>query len=279
MSQMILIGSANGNVYTYDTITHQLKPYSRPDKTGVMGLAKYEEHLFVASRGMITRYTDGYPSVCNGSYTNCPQFHQLLVYQRKVYITCTAINEIWIFDTDLNLLNKKLIKPPLHTKPVSLKTNYNHLNSICHYKGSFYVGLNWFTAKQYGRSGVCVLDHGMRELYRFEHGWETHGFTFVDNKQYVLCATSNAANKSVNHPLRAGLMVDGKLVFEHSTDIFCKAFVVAADRIYLFGGGIAARQQRSNVDGTIYELDRDFNLLDTYQFDGTGQFCGGMLLS
>ena len=278
MSQIILIGSANGKTYIYDTSTHKLEPYDKPYKTGVMGLAKSDGHLFIASREMIVRHTKGCPPISQKFSINSPQFHQLMVHQKKIYITCTSINEIWIFDYNLKLLAKKCIAPPNPNVPVSWKRNYNHVNSICYHNDLFYVGLNWFTSKQYGKSGVGVFNNDFEEQRRFEYGWETHGFTFVDDQPYALCATSSPIGKSINHPKRAGLMVDGKLVFEHPIDIFCKAFVITTDRIYLLGGNVAVRHQRGNVEGIIYALDRDFNLLTTHQFDGTGQFCGGMLL-
>ena len=278
MSQVILIGSSNGQIYTYDISTYKLELYNKPDNTGVMGLAKCDRHLFIASREMIIRHTEGHSPISRKFSANAPQFHQLMVHQRKVYITCTAINEIWIFDYNLNLLAKKHIAPPNPNAPVAWKGNYNHANSICYYNGSFYVGLNWLTSKQYGKSGVCVFNDDFKEQRRFEYGWEIHGFTFVDNQPYALCATSNPIGKSVNHPQRAGLMVNGKLVFEHPIDVFCKAFVIATNRIYLLGGNVAVRHRRGNVGGVIYELDRNFNLLTTHQFVNTGQFCGGMLL-
>lgn len=278
MSKVILVGNANGQIYTYNIITHKLEPYDKPDKRAVMGFGRCGKHLFISSKEMIFRYTDGTPTICKKFQTYSPQFHQLLVHKGNIYITCTAINEIWIFDYDLNLLAKKRITPPNPKNPIVFKQNYNHANSICYHDGLFYVGLNWFTSTQHGKSGVCVLNQNFEEQKRFEYGWQLHGFTFVDNKPYALCATHNDMSRKMNHPRRAGLMVDGKLVFEHSIDVFCKALIVTMDRIYMFGGGIAARHQRGNVSGTIYVLDKEFNLLETHHFDGTGQLCGGMLL-
>lgn len=281
MSQTILIGSMNGKIHTYDTTTHKLNIYDQPDNRGVMGLARCGEHLFVSSREMIMRqqypFIDNNDSIHKKFPIDSPQFHQLLLHHKKVYITCTAINEIWIFDYDLTLLEKKRITPPKANMPIQLKANYNHLNSICYHSGYFYVGLNWLTSTQYGKSGVCVLNQNLEEQNRFEYGWETHGFTFVDDQKYALCAVSGS-DKTIAHPRRAGLMVDGKLVFEHPTDIFCKAFVTTEDRIYLFGGSVATRGQRGNICGVIYILDRNFNLLNTFNFKGYGQFCGGIVL-
>lgn len=280
MSQTILIGSMNGKIYTYDVITQKLKVYDQPDNRGVMGLARCKNHLFISSREMIMRQE--YPRTGNNSIqkkfqTDSPQFHQLLLHHGKVYITCTAINEIWIFDYNLTLLERKRITPPSQNNPIALKKNYNHANSICYHNGLFYVGLNWLTSTQYGKSGVCVLDQNLKEQKRFEYGWETHGFTFVDSHQYALCATSRT-DINITHPCRAGLMVNHQLVFEHPVNIFCKAFIVDKEHIYIVGGDVATRDQRGNVNGILYILDRNFKLLHTIQFTNTGQFCGIALI-
>jgi len=276
MSQTIIVGSMNGKIYTYDTATQKLKIYCQPDNRGVMGLARYENHLFASSRELIVRQE--YPHINTKSIRkkfqiDSPQFHQLLLHHKKLYITCTAINEIWVFDYDLTLLERKRIAPPNRNSPVALKRNYNHANSICYHNGLFYVGLNWLTSTQYGKSGVCVLNQDLQEQNRFEYGWESHGFTFVDNKPYALCATSGT-DKNISHPRRAGLMVDGQLVFEHPTDIFCKAFIVDKDYIYVVGGDVAIRDQRNDANGVIYTLDRNFQLLNTVKFINAGQLCG-----
>lgn len=279
MQKTILIGSMNGKIYTYNTATRKFDPYDQPDNRGVMGLARDEKHLFVSSRTRIMRQE--YPRTNNNTIQrdfpiDSPQFHQLLLHDEKVYITCTAINEIWIFDYNLTLLERKQITPPLHTRQFSYKTNYNHVNSICYHKGLFYVGLNWFTRIQYGRSGVCELDNNLEELRRFEYGWESHGFNFVDNKPYALCAVSGT-DKKISHPRRAGLLVDHKLVFEHPTNMFCKAFAVDKDYIYLVGGDVITRNARGDANGIMYILDRNFRLIDTVVFEGVGQLCGVML--
>ena len=281
MSRKILVGSMNGKIYIYDTVTQELDAYDQPDNKGIMGLARHEEHLFVSSREMVMRQAfphDADNSVRKEFPTDSPQFHQLLLHGKKVYITCTAINEIWVFDYDLKLLERKRIVPPNPKSPIALKSNYNHANSICYHNGLFYVGLNWLTSTQYGKSGVCVFNQNLEEQERFEYGWETHGFTFVDGKPYALCATSDPVDKKINHPHLAGLMFDNQLVFQHPIDVFCKAFVVDSDRIFIFGGEVATRTKRGNICGMVYILDRNFNLLNTIRFNNTGQFCGAMLI-
>jgi len=277
MSKTIMLGSMNGHVYLYDIASRQLQSYSKFDNSGVMGLQIEGGYLFAASRKKIRRYPykqiDGQKIGVTFSSVRSPEFHQLLVHEQRIYITCTAINEVWVLDLDLNILSKHKIKPPRPNAPVELKKNYNHLNSICYHNGVFYVGLNWFTSTQYGMSGVCMLDDQLNEIHRLQYGWETHGFTFVDNKPYALCATSGT-DKNVHHPRHAGLMVDEELVFEHPTDVFCKAFAVDEDCIYLVGGDVATRDKRGTSGGVIYMLDRDFRLLDTIKFDNTGQLCG-----
>ena len=282
MNKKILIGNMNSKIYAYDIDTQKLSTYCDTEGNGMMGLARDGEHLFVSSREMVMRQK--YPfdksddALCMKFPNESPQFHQMMIHHGEIYLTCTLLNEIWVFSNELKLLGKRTIRPPNAHKPVELKVNYNHLNSICFHKDRFYVGLNWLTLEQYGKSGVCVLDTKLRELRRFPYSWEMHGFTFVDGKQYALCASSKLAGRVMGHPLVAGLIVEDEVVFEHSTDVFCKAFVVSDDHIYLLGGDVAQRDERKNACGFIYILDRTFNLLDTLKFEDTGQFCGGLLL-
>jgi len=278
----LMIGSMNGSMYLFDTDSGELTPYDKPDDKGIMGLARHGDYLFVSSREMVMRQK--YPldksedSLCLKFPKESPQFHQMMVHHGEIYLTCTSLNEIWVFNSELRLLGKRKITPPNPKQPAIWKLNYNHLNSICFHNDRYHVGLNWFTPNQYGKSGVCVLDTKFRELRRYEYGWEMHGFTFVDGKPYALCASSKLAGRAMEHPIVAGLIVDDEVVFEHSTDVFCKALVVSDDRIYLLGGDVAPREDRGTSRGFIYVLDREFNLLDTLKFDGTGQFCGGILL-
>lgn len=282
MHETILIGSMNSEVYAYDIDTQKFSTYCDTKGSGIMGLARYGEYLFVSSREMIMRQKYPFDKSEDSLYLEfteeSPQFHQMMIHHGEIYLTCTLLNEIWVFNSELRLLGKRKITPPNPKQPVGLKINYNHLNSICFHNDRYHVGLNWLTSQQYGRSGVCVLDTKFRELRRYQYSWEMHGFTFVDGKPYALCASSKLAGRVMKHPIVAGLIVDDKLVFEHSTDVFCKAFVVSDDRIYLLGGDVTPRDDRKNACGFIYILDREFNLLDILKFEDTGQFCGGLIL-
>jgi len=174
---------------------------------------------------------------------------------------------------DLTLLEQHKIAPPVVGRGVRYRDNYNHLNNVVCHEGKFYVCLNWLTNKQFGSSGVAVLDSNWEELERFEYGWEAHAFQFVDGRKYALCGSSDRI-KPVNHPCRAGLMVEGELVFEHETDVFCKDLLLTHDRIYIVGGGVGNRESRGKRDGHLYILSRDFDLLYEINFARSGGFCG-----
>lgn len=155
--------------------------------------------------------------------------------------------------------------------------NYNHVNYVDFHQGKFYVDLNWFTRRQYGPSGVAVYDENWRELERFKFGWESHGFKVKDGHKYALCGSSGAI-KEINHPHKAGLMVDGKLVFEHDPSVlFAKDFCVSDDKIVIVGGAVEKRCSRKSSDGIIFILDRDFNLQTKRSFESTGGFKGVIL--
>ena len=174
---------------------------------------------------------------------------------------------------DFGNLEVYRVKPPMENAPVKRKSNYNHLNNIFFHKNKFWVDLNWLSKVQYSNSGVAVLDKDMNELERFEYGWETHAFCWLDDKKFALCAVAGN-NRKIRHPKRAGLLVDNELVFEHDIDVFCKYFIRHDDYYYLVGGTVVERDARQVKDGTIFVLDKNFSLVNTQYFCGMGGFCG-----
>lgn len=270
MTRLYLAGGAS--LYLYDLNTGKLETVLSKAKESLMGLSYHGEELMAAAKSKIFRVKGTEVLSCH-QFNARPDFHRSEIYDGTYYITCTAINEVWTMTPDdvLNF-NRHAIAPPLPGK-VKYKDNYNHLNSIFMHDDKFYVCLNWLTSEQYGPSGVAVLDESWKELDRFEYGWEAHSFRIIEGLRYVICGSSGLI-KDVNHPYRAGLLVDGELAFEHPTDVFCKDFCVIGDYIYMVGGGVAHREARHKMRGVLYILDRNLHKVDEREFEGSGGFCG-----
>ena len=276
-SGRIYIAGEGGNLYLYDFQTDTLSRLGidMPGRSEtLMGLVRHNGRLFVGAKTRI--YGMGKDGIQSDCFSPRPDFHQMDVFDGCLYTTCTAINEVWKFNMNLDLLAKHKVDPPIKERPVGYKVNYNHLNNIFRHEGRYYVCLNWLTEKQYGPSGVAVLDEDMNELERFEYGWELHAFCIIGGSRFAICGSSGGHAK-VNHPHRSGLMVDGSFAFEHDPVVFCKDFCMDEGHIYIVGGDSSEREMRHKAHGTLYVLDRHFNKLFERKFDRTGGFCGCLL--
>ena len=246
-----------------------------------MGLCQDGEMLFVASQSRLfsLNMADFSLSKRTRKYVPSPGLHQMNAYDGKLYATATKRNQIWIFDRQLNRIGKIRITPPLPHKKTRYKKNYNHINNIVRHEGAFFLNLNWLTEKQYAESGVLVCDNDFRELDKFEFAWESHDFQFIDGKMMAICSTSGG-DKKILHPGRSGLMVDGKLKWEHDPDeSFCKALCHDAEHIYICGGMKAERAKRKDTAGVIYVVDKkDYGLIRKIKQDGLLGIRGALLL-
>jgi hypothetical protein len=267
----IYIVSENGSLYYWDG-KRLITQFHRITPDYLMGITEHKGVVYLSSRSQILSFQRRRLSGMKKSEVFKPpcDFHHAEVIDSKLYVTVTRFNEIWVFDLELNLLEKHIIAPPKKGK--AKKPNYNHINKIIKHEDKFYVNLNWFE-KQFGPSGVAVLDSDMNELERYKMGWQTHGFRFIDDKRYVLCAST--PGKKLDHPHSAGLMVENELVFEHDPDeYFCKDFEVTEKNIYIVGGSASKRDDRKFADGVLFVLDRNFKLLKKHTFESTGGFKG-----
>lgn len=267
MSDNLYIAGGS-SLYRFDG---ELSPVLSKTKESMMGLAWRGDTLYAGAKSKIYTVRQGKEMSCK-QFDARPDFHRCSFYGDVLYMTCTANNQIWELSPELEILKRHVVAPPLGGKPC-YKTNYNHVNNVFKHEGKFYVCLNWLTNKQHGPSGVAVFDEDWNELERFEYGWELHAFQFVSGRKYAICGSSDRI-KPVNHPKRAGLMVDGELVWEHETDVFSKDMLVTEDRIYIVGGGVGVRSSRGKRDGHLYVLNRNFELLEEQTFEGSGGFCG-----
>lgn len=253
----------NGQIVRFDTETleHRILFKSRADDA-LMGICQHGDMLFVAGQSRLFRLSLEDFSLIKKTRKYVPSLglHQMNYYDDRLYATATKRNQIWIFDNKLRRTGKIKITPPLANQRTRYKKNYNHINNIVKYDGAFYINLNWLTEKQYAESGVLKTDTHFRELDRFEFAWESHDFQFVNGKKMAICSTSGK-DKEIQHPHVSGLMVEGKIVWEHDPDeSFCKALCYDEQYIYFCGGMKATRKKRKNTAGIIYQID-----LNSYQ--------------
>ncbi len=281
--QDVLLAAEGGRLYLYNSLTDRLVLLFQDDNNEtLMGLARDGEHLYLGAKSRLFKLhfigspMDYLPDPIKATPISdeIPDFHQINIIDGSLYATATAKNEIWKFDLDLNLERIYRLRPPRRFLPIKYKQNYNHLNSIFKYNGTYYVCLNWLTAKQYGPSGFSVLNNYFKEIQRIEYGWEAHNFALIDGKRFVLCGSSGAI-KGVGHTHKAGLMVNGALVYEHDPNLwFCKDFSVADNYILLVDGQVRKRNQRTRSNGVIFALNKKYHVLSEVSFSGSGGFCG-----
>lgn len=265
----LLLATEGGQVVSYDSATDEHHcVFKSSDDEAMMGIEQVGGDLFVASLSRIYRLKlEDFSLVAQTElYEPTPDFHQMQWYGDRLYMTATKINEIWTFDEHLERKEVHSITPPNPQRKVKYKKNYNHLNNIVKVGDRFYIDLNWLTTTQYANSGVLVTDEDFNEIERFEFGWETHDFQFIDGKKVAICATSDRG-KRVKHVFRSGLMVEGELVFEHDSDeSFCKGLCYDEDFIYLCGGRKMERRHRKNSNSIVYILDRrDYSLVRMFE--------------
>ena len=234
-----------------ETIFHQ------KEMAGAMGLISTKTHYFVNTPLFLYKVDRETNKVVKKSQKFNAQFHHMNLYEGTIYASGTFNNKIYLFNKELKHIDTKAIAPPKKNQAVAYKSNYNHINSVIRHDDKFYVNLNWFTQTQYGMSGVVVFNKDWKEIDRFEMGWESHDFQFYDGKPIVICATSNP-DKKINHPKKSGIMLDGKLVWEHdSNEAFCKGLCWDDNYFYLCGGMKAKREDRRYSKGIIYIVDKN----------------------
>lgn len=276
--QSMVMASEGGKLYHYVPAKDSLVLLFKDDRNEpMMGLEREGEFLFLAGKSRIYKFKEGkiIKTFSNEDKPD-PEFHQMTIINNFLYVTVTRRNEIWKFDLGLNQYENYKIDPPDRHSPVIRNRNYNHLNNIFYHNKRFYICLNMLN-KPNGVSGVCVLDDNMKEVDRFEYGWETHNFIILDNKKYVLTASASVL-KIVGHVHKGGLLVDGKLVFEYNPDLYyCKGLSIDENYIYIVGQTIKRREDRKFADGILFVLDRDFKPVFERIFILSGGF-GGCLL-
>lgn len=286
----VLLAGENGRLYRYDVASDRLSlVFQDSTEERLMGLSRRDDLLYLGADSRIHRFrvegTNLHREQSSSRHSGTrfglpykkPDFHQSCLLRQSLLISATRTNEIWEFDLDLNLKHKHPVAPPSPLLPVVNGWNYNHLNCVYPHGGHYYVGLNWLD-EQYGPSGVAVLDDSMEEIDRFQYGWETHNFRFYRDQPLALCGSSGAI-KTINHPHRAGLLLDGEFVFEHDpSEAFNKDFEITEEGILVAGGTVSRRSKRINADGILYFLDDEFRLLDVKVFDESGGFCGVLSL-
>ncbi|MEZ5072459.1 MAG: hypothetical protein R2751_16210 [Bacteroidales bacterium] len=182
----LLLATANGQLILCDTEEVRPKVVFRcREEEALMGLCTDGDHVYVASLDRLFKLRTGDYEVVGRSrrFWPSPDFHQMNLYDGRLYATATKRNEIWTFDTRLRDRKKFRIPPPIPGKPVKYKKNYNHINAVVREGDSFYVNLNWINHVQYGESGVLVASADFRKREVFPYAWESHDFQFIDGKK------------------------------------------------------------------------------------------------
>ncbi|MBD3209152.1 hypothetical protein GF367_01910 [Candidatus Woesearchaeota archaeon] len=284
----ILLGGENGKLYKY---SHESDKLTQVFRAGigqtVMGLAGDSHHLYVGGSSAIFKLDRKSYTLISTSEQHStrnilgkrrkPDFHHMALHHGHLLVSGTYDNHIYLFDKEPKLQKKVKIQPPNKYLPTIYKKNYNHLNSIWPHKGKYYICLNWLN-KQYGPSGVAVLDKHLNEIERYEKGWEAHKYCIIDGKEMELCGSSGTI-KRVNHPHQAGLLVDDTFLFEHYPDkYFCKDYSIDKKHIYIVGGSVEKRENRRRTKGVLFVVDKESNEeVKRKEFSGTGGFRGCLL--
>lgn len=278
----LILSTEGGQVVKLNTQTLDFEVvYQCPDNEALMGIELHNNHLYVASLSRIykIKYSNFQLIYQTELYHPSPDFHQMQFYDNKLYTTITKKNQVWVYNENLNLVESYDISPPHPGKKVKYKKNYNHINNIVRHNNKFYVNLNWLTDVQYSSSGVVVLNENFYEIDKFEFGWETHDFQFMDNKKIAICGSSSK-RKKIHHIYKAGLMVDGELVFEHDPDeSFCKGLCYDYDFIFLCGGRKMTRSKRKFSNSVIHILNKnDYSLVKKLEIEEIKAIKGGIII-
>lgn len=194
-----------------------------------------------------------------------PAFHRMNIYNNRLYVAATGCNEVWEMDLELNLNRRIVIQPHI--------CDYNHLNNVFFDGKYYYVGLMRY-CRRFGYAGYAKFDCNWIEIERRQLGWEAHSLCVIGGDLYNLCSSGGSRHR-VYHPHRAGIMINGALVFEHDPDkYYCKDFAIDDDYIYIVGGEVSTRGERKKADAVLFILDTDYKLLNEIQFKNTGGFSG-----
>ncbi len=249
-----------------------LSKWDSQENKNILGIKRLNDILFVCTQSKLYKLALPHYKVLKKKNFGDNSFHHILVKDNLIYLTSTSRNAIIIMNMKFRKIKVIKINPPIATKPVTWKKNYNHLNNIFYYKGKYYVDLNWLTTIQYSYSGVAVLDENYNELDRFTYGWESHCFCFINDKKHALCGTSNPSE--AKHPKQSGLMVESEIVFDHSLKYYSKYFLKDEKNYYIFAGKTSERRNRAAQEGIIIDIDNNYNLIKIHSFPRTGGFSG-----
>lgn len=254
----LLLATEDGKLQIYDVDKDESRViFTNDTGEGNMGTYITDEHVYVACNSKVYKLDRKDWSVVKQTKRYAGHsFHQINVYGDIIYLTVTQYNQIWLLNLDLKIVKKITVKPPLN-KPIQYKHNYNHINNIVKEGDKFYVDLNWLSHIQYGMSGVCVYDLDFNEIERFEYGWESHEFQFIENDMICVCGSSGQ-DKKINHPKMGGIMINNEMVFKHDPDeAFCKGLAWDDKYFYLCGGEKRLSGDRKNGGGIIYIIDKN----------------------
>lgn len=284
-NKLLILTSANRNLYVLDLRTSKLHLVLENGYgyDWLMGITKEKDQMYLSSnyqvfQGTFKDYVLKFDNMMEEANPVPPQFHHTKATNGKLLVPATSYNAVYVLNHNLETEEMITVAPPNPNEDYNYPNNYNHINGI-HYSANedlYYVTLNRFTTQKFGMSGVLVMDTNFNELDRFEYGWQSHRFTFIDDRAYAVVGY-NKLRQDIHHPPHSGLFVDGSLVWEMDSDWYCKSYSVDDEFIYVVGGQVSERAQRNEITGVVFKLDREFNQVDMMMFPNSGEFKGSLL--
>lgn len=174
-------------------------------------------------------------------------FHQATFHKGKLWITCTILNAIYIYD-----FSSWEIWYPLENE-CKKGSDINHFNSISVINNQVHI-----VAHNFGKSEILVFDIDSRKLNKkISLGNCAHNVWYVDNALWV-CDSANQALRSCN----------GRVV---SLQGFTRGVAEFSKGFYIGSSGLAERSDRKDVDSQIYVLTPNLDYIRSIPVEGFGQ--------
>lgn len=230
------------------------------------GIAKYNDIIYVFERvgdlkGRILKLTfdkkynfDKKVDVVIDDLS--PGCHQIDIFDEYLYITDTYNNRILKYN--IYDMSFKEFYPLGKLENGRGSENYAHINSIYKHKEHFYLMCHNETTKTDNESEILRTDNYFNIIEIINtSSVNAHNILIYDDKIYH-CDSMNKQLKSEN-----------EVVFEG--DYFTRGLSYDGELFIVGGSEYAKRSERTKVNGYIYVLNDNLNLLDNFEVPGMVQ--------
>ncbi|WP_462159422.1 YncE family protein [Pseudoalteromonas sp. GB56] len=174
-------------------------------------------------------------------------FHQATFHKGKLWITCTILNAIYVYD-----FNSWEVWYPLEQEG-KVGSDINHFNSISIIDNQIHI-----VAHNFGESEVLIFDIDSKELVkRVALGNCAHNVWYKNGTLWV-CDSANQALISSN----------GNSV---SLEGFTRGVAEFNDGFYIGSSGLSERSNRKDVDSQIHVLNANLEYQRSVPVEGFGQ--------